>query len=331
MEMSNQSCQCPGLQLGHNKTRTATAAPAPTQHDSSNNTAGTGQNRIIKANYIPRAAYSNDKMRGTFKLPGYEPTKLERLPAAPQTLFQKEQLLGMLDDFSKHMYDAILQNGIHVPPSIDLGLNSMGDISVLGNHPDQLKIENLFSNNSPLAMQFQQIAFTSRLQQLAKLQPGFRGDFFQYPTNSIQQITFVHMRAVALAPFSMTIGQPDNLAAPALDKQIPRAEHLPFHLIVSRSGATPASSSAGDNQAPSKPEGDLYAINDPAPPTAVQAEAHKGEKHHPVTDHQAPSKPEGDLFTIDDPAPPSTVQAEPHLVENHHHVHEGKMRCVINR
>ena len=293
MEMSNQACQCQGHKLGHNKTRTSTTTetPAPTQHDA-NNTAATGQNRIMVSNYAPRPIHSNNTMPGYFRLPDYEPTKLDSLPAAPQTLFQKEQLLGMLDDFSKHMYDVILQNGISVPPSIDLGLNSMGDISLLGNHPDQSKIESLFGNNSSLALQFHQIAFTSRIQQLASLQPGFRGDFFQFPTNSIQQITFVHLRAVELKPFHMTIDQPEAISDTSLDKQIPRGEVFPFHLIISRAGATPVSSS--------------------------------------VTDNQAPSKPEENIYTIDAPAPPKTVQPEPHKVEKHHHVHKGKMRCVIN-
>ena len=332
MEMSNQTSQCPGLKLGHHKTRSSSAtSSAATTSPQSNagNTAGTAEKRVIFG-YATKTAYSNDNMRGTFKLPGYEPTKLERLPAAPQTLFQKEQLLGMLDDFSKHMYDAILQNGISVPPSINLGLNSMGDINLLGSHPDQSKIESLFGNNSPLALQFHQIAFTSRLQQLASQQPGFRGDFFQYPTNSIQQITFVHMRAVALNPFNMTIDQPESLTNPALDTQAQNGALNLFHLMISRSKDISALSPATDNQAPSKPEENLYTIDKPAPPNTARPDLHKGRKYHLETDIQPPSKPEENIYTIDDPVPPKTAQEEYHTEAKHHHVHKGKMRCIIN-
>jgi hypothetical protein len=340
MEMSNHTCGCQGSKLGHHKTRTssassgssatsASAATTTSTQSNAANTTATRQNRIIVHNYA-RAAYTNDNMRGTFKLPGYESTKLERLPAAPQTLFQKEQLLGMLDDFSKHMYDAILQNGISVPPSINLGLNSMGDINLLGTHPDQAKIESLFGDNSPLALQFHQIAFTSRIQQLANMQPGFRGDFFKYPTNSIQQITFVHMRAVDLKPFQMTIDQPETTANPALDNQAQNGAINLFHLIISRSKDISALSSATDNQAPSKPEGNLYTIDEPAPPKTAQPEPRKEERHQAVTGNRDHSIPEEHRFTIDDPVPPKTAQAESHSVHKHHHVHKGKMRCVIN-
>lgn len=287
--MSNQANQCPGLKLGHNKTRTTTV-PA-SQRDASN-ISTSGQKRITISNYTAKAIHSNTTMPGYFRLPEYEPTRLERLPAAPQTMFQKEQLLGMLDDFSKHMHDAILQNGIHVPPSIELGLNAMGDISVLGNHPDQLKIGNLFNNNSPLEFKFQQIAFTSRVQQLANLQPGFRGDFFNYPSHSIEQITFVHMRAVELKPFQMTIGQAENLTIPTLDKQIPRGEVQPIHLVISRPTAIPATPSARDN------------------------------KNHSIPDEHR--------LTIDDSAPHTSVKSEPDKEEKRHHVHKGKLRCIIN-
>jgi len=281
------------------------------------------------ANYA-RSAYTNDNMRGTFKLPGYEPTKLDRLPAAPQTLFQKEQLLGMLDDFSKHMYDAILGNGISVPPSITLGLNSMADINLLGSHPNQAKIEGLFGNNSPLALQFHQIAFTSRLQQLASLQPGFRNDFFQYPTNSIQQITFVQMRSVALAPFNMTIDQPGTHTNPALDSQSQNGALDLFHLVISRSKDISDLSSTSNSQAPSKPAENIYTIDDPAPPNTAQPESPSWGKHRPVTDNKTTPIPEDHKFTIDVPAPPKMAQPEPHNEQKHHHVHKGKMRCVIN-
>ncbi|MDH5182958.1 MAG: hypothetical protein OEX12_03625 [Gammaproteobacteria bacterium] len=290
MELSNQASQCPGLKLGHKKTHTSTATP----HKSTNivGTAGTEQKRIIKANYTSNNIHSSNTMPGYFRLPEYEPTRLQLLPAAPQTLFQKEQLQAMLDDFSKHMHEAIVQNQIQLPPSIELSLNSMGNINVLGNHPDQPTIANLFTNNSPLELQFHQIAFTSRLQQLANLQPGFKGEFFKYPNHSIEQITFVHLRAVELKPFHMTIGQPKDLIDPALDKQIPRGEFPPFHLVISKRETSPALS--------------------------------------PVADNPVPSKPEENIYTIDDPKPPRTVQPEPHKEEKSHHRHKGKLKCIIN-
>jgi hypothetical protein len=332
METSNQACPCRGHKLGHHKTHhtsTNAASAATSTQSNATNTAGTEQKRIIVHNYA-RAAYTDDNMRGTFKLPGYEPTKLERLPASPQTLFKKEQLLGMLDEFSKHMYDAILGNGISVPPSITLGMNGMGDISLLGSHPDQSKIEGLFGNNSPLAMQFHQIAFTSRLQQLAAMQPGFKGDFFQYPTNSIQQITFVHMRAATLPPFSMTIDQPENGTNPALDNQAQNGALDLFHIVISSSKDLAALSSAADSQAQPKPKENIYTINDPAPPEHARPVPRKVERHQAVAGRRDHSIPEEHRFTIDDPAPPNPPQPEHHKVEKHHHVHRGKMRCVIN-
>lgn len=316
MEMSNKACQCPGLQLGHTKSRTS--VPSPTSVPSSHEPAGTdntAKKRIVYNMQPARPSSSNKNMRGTFKLPGYEPTRLNRLPASPQTLFKKEQLLAMLDDFSKHMYDAILQNGIHVPPSITLGLNGMGDIHLIGSHPDQTGIESLFANNSILSQQFHQIAFTSRLQQLANLQPGFSNDFFKASGDSLAQIMLVQMRSISLSPFSMTIDQASNTPDAASAVNTGGAASL-FQMIISKSKDIPDLSSSNDKPVADSSKDTLPKINDPAPP---------------VTDEPV-------LLTINDPAPPPGQKAapeipahgKPHASEHHGHEHQAKLRCAIN-
>ena len=141
-------------------------------------------------------------------------------------------------------------------------------------------------------MKFYEIAFTSRLQQLVDLQPGFKGEFFKFPNHSIEQITFVHMRAVELKPFRMSIDQPDESTAPVLDKHIARGEFPPFHLLISRPEGIPALS--------------------------------------PAEDKHLPSKPQENTYTIDKPEPPRTFLPEPEEDEKRLHVHKGKLRCIIN-
>ncbi|MBD3671206.1 MAG: hypothetical protein HUJ29_10565 [Gammaproteobacteria bacterium] len=295
MEMSNQAAtQCPGRKLGHQKNRNssvtvpvATPTPKPGKGSSS-----VGPERIVVHDYTSASPYKNENMRGNFKLPGYEPTRLERLPSSPQTLFQKEQLLGMLEDFSKHMYDGLFQNGLSVPPSIELGLNSMGDINVFGNHPNQSQIGSLFANNSPLAQKFHEIAFTSRVQQLAQLQPGFRDEFFAYPSHSIQQISFVQIRAVELKPFRMTIDSAQATPDTAIDKPVPKGNPMPFHLLNTWLEDFPTLIPEKDKQDPIKLEEQKLAKE--------EVETHRANAREDEKD------------------------------EKRGHVHKGKLRCIIN-
>lgn len=331
MEMNNQACACPGLKLGHNKKPASPTTPSTTPTEGDAGTAkATEKKRTSAAN---QAAQSNNKIhrtRSKFKLTGHEPIKLDRLPASPQTLFKKEQLLSMLDEFARHMYDAITTNGIQVPPSIKIGLNSMGDIRVLGNHPDQGKIENLFSNNSSLALQLHQIAFTSRAQQLADLQPGFTNDFFKIPTD-IQQITFVHLRAVKLSPFSMTIDQAGDSAKPTMEQQGQTTSLSLIHMVISRSKEISATPPDNSNQAVTTPMQDINTKDDPKPVTPVLTEPRNKAVHELINDAKAKPIEKDPKITLDDPVIPRAEQEEVHKKEKHHHVHKGKMRCVINR
>lgn len=212
MKMSNQACQCPGLKIGHQK---KTIPP----HYNPKNTEEADNKKIIKPNYVGKPNHSEKSMHGFFRLPDYEPTKLQSLPATQQNLFRREELLGMLEDFSKQMHQAINQNRIQVPPSIELGLNHMGSIFAEGGHPQQWKIEKLFNITPLLEEKFHQIAFTSRVQQLADLQPSFRGEFFKLSPHSGQQITLVHMRAIELQPFRLVISRMDEPSTAVNDKQ----------------------------------------------------------------------------------------------------------------
>jgi hypothetical protein len=277
MEMNHQTRGCPGLKLGHNKKPTSSPVTTPIANDKGD-TEATAKKRGSSAAHVTESKNNSHHARHKFKLPGYQfqPTKLNRLPASPQTLFKQEQLLGMLEEFARHMYDAITTNGIHVPPIIKLSLNATGDIKVLGHHPDQGKIEALFGNDSNLATELHQIAFTSRVQQLAELQPGFKGDFFKFPAHSIQQISFVHMRAVRLSPFSMTIDQPGSSANPAAAHQGQTEMFSYMHLMITRSKGIAELPADTHHQAASTPKANDHTT------TSDQAENHKRGKHHHV-------------------------------------------------
>lgn len=231
MKMSNQACQCPGLKLGQQK---KTIAP----HYNPRNTEATDNKKIIKANYVDKPNHSGKSMHGFFRLPDYEPTKLQSLPTTQQNLFRREELLGMLEDFSKQMHQAINQNSIQLPPSIELGLNPMGNIFAEDGHPEQWKIEKLFNITPLLEEKFHQIAFTSRAQQLADLQPSFRGEFFKLSPHNDKQITLVHMRAIELQPFRLVISRMDEPSTAVNDK-LHQAEPVGQKPITDKPETTP--------------------------------------------------------------------------------------------
>ncbi len=327
MEMNNHHCHCHGQKRGHQKTGTTTT---PTPHDN-RNTATSRQRQVTAPNQAFRPTRSMSA-GGTFRMADYEAIKIDRLPAAPQTLFKQEQLLGMLEDFARHMHEALMQNDIQVAPSIKLGLNTGGDIRVLGHHPDKGKIESLFNSQSNLTQQFHQIAFTSRLQQLDGLQSDFRGDFFKYPAHSIQQISFVHLRAVRLQPFSMTLEQPGNSASPnpAVDKRLHDVSLNYFHMMISRTNALSAPAPTPQQTASNTPVNNP-SIEEPATDKSAQAVPAKDEAHLDETDKKAKRTiAEDHKNRKDDRFPPGLAIAEQQRGDNPHHVHKGKLRCVIN-
>lgn len=329
MEMNHQTSGCPGLKLGHNKKAASSTVTTPIAHDKGN-TEATAKKRGSTSKQIAESKNNSHNARRKFKLPGYQfqATKLNRLPASPHTLFKKEQLLGMLEDFARHMYDAITTNDIHVPPSIKIGLNATGDIKVLGHHPDQGKIEALFGNNSPLNLQLHQIAFTSRVQQLADLQPGFKGDFFKFPAHSIQQISFVHMRAIKLSPFSMTIDQPGNTANPAVVHQGQTEVFSYFHMMITRTRGFTSLPSTTTQQAVPTPNTNDHTLAKPEKPE--QAKPWKAAIRPITTNQEHMHKEKDSEVTLDAPNKPIANQAEHHKRGKPHHVHKGRLRCIIN-
>ena len=230
--MNNQACQCPGLKLGHQKT---TMVP----HNNPRTTEGADTNRIVKANYVGKTNHSQATRNGFFRLPDYEPSRLERLPTTQQQMFDPKQLTGMLDDFSRQMNIAIENSRIQIPPSIQLGLNPMGNILVEGNHPMQMKIEQLFNITPLLEKKFHEIAFTSRVQQLADLQANFKSDFFQLAPHSAKQITLVQMRSVELKPFRLVIERADTSAIETRDTARPKELPEQRYTIDRPKAATP--------------------------------------------------------------------------------------------
>lgn len=304
MKMSNQPGQCPGLKLGHQK------KTIPPHYNPQTTTAeATDNKRIIKTNYVGSPNHTKTTMGGYFRLPEYEPSRLERLPATQQNLFRPEQLTAMLEDFSRNMYEAIEKNHIQVPPGIELGLNSMGNIFADESHPMQMKIEQLFNITPLLEQKFHQIAFTSRVQQLADLQPSFRGEFFKLAPQSVKQITLVQMRSVELKPFRLFIERADP-ATPV-------------------SGGKPLQPESAEQR---------FNIDRPKPPTDKQHQAiiptpfrliiARPEETTAPTDDDLHANEAAHRSGKDKLASPPIKEIEP-PEEERRHVHKGRLRCII--